>query len=230
MQLGRDEREASGVARGGGRRRRRRESWERSFNSLKQSGQSFAASRAGRWSGGSQLVLFLQPFAHRRSLSPVPAQTRCQSTRHCQTSCVQRFAAGQPHSSRSRPLTPPGHGRRCLRDARRARAALVLCQCSSNTLKSRLLTLDSQHDTDSDDDYPLPRAGSPTAYRRAQPGDSTAVPSSENIDGERLDAAEARRRFGAATLAAQQRRDGGVCTSCLSASAPTEFPKSQVRQ
>lgn len=99
-----------------------------------------------------------------------------------------------------------------------------------NTLAMRVLTFESQHDTDSDDDYPLPRAGSPTAYRRAQPGGSSTAPTSENIDGERLDAAEARRRFGAATLAAQQRKDGGMCTSCLSASAPIDLSIPQAPQ
>ncbi|KAJ8294192.1 Dynactin subunit 2 [Rhodotorula toruloides] len=81
--------------------------------------------------------------------------------------------------------------------------------------------LSYSHDTDSDDDYPLPRASSPTAYRRAQPGGTPAVPTSENIDGERLDAAEARRRFGAASLAAQQRREGDSSTKRPSRRLPS---------
>ncbi|BGP24884.1 dynamitin subunit 2 [Rhodotorula toruloides] len=81
--------------------------------------------------------------------------------------------------------------------------------------------LSYSHDTDSDDDYPLPRAGSPTAYRRAQPGASTGALTSENIDGERLDAAEARRRFGAASLAAQQRREGGAAENQTSRRLPS---------
>ncbi|GAA5996561.1 uncharacterized protein JCM10292_003051 [Rhodotorula paludigena] len=62
-------------------------------------------------------------------------------------------------------------------------------------------------DDDSDDDY-LPRSSSPTATRRTAPGHVAAGPSSENIDAERLDAAEARRRFGAASAAAARRSDG----------------------
>ncbi|GAA6006904.1 hypothetical protein JCM10207_009133 [Rhodosporidiobolus poonsookiae] len=64
-------------------------------------------------------------------------------------------------------------------------------------------------DSDSDDDYHLPRAGSPTAARRGPGGGQQNAPASENIDGDRLDAAEARKRFGAASLAAGSRTEGG---------------------
>ncbi|CEQ39514.1 SPOSA6832_01076, partial [Sporobolomyces salmonicolor] len=54
-------------------------------------------------------------------------------------------------------------------------------------------------DSDTDDEY-LPRNGSPTSARRG--AGPSAMNSAENLDRDRLDAAEARRRFGQATLAA----------------------------
>ncbi|KAK4701486.1 nuclear migration protein JNM1, partial [Phenoliferia sp. Uapishka_3] len=54
------------------------------------------------------------------------------------------------------------------------------------------------HEGDSDSDSELPRAGSPSTRRAAQPG----LPASENIDNTRLDTSDARRRFGAASAAA----------------------------
>ncbi|BGP16372.1 hypothetical protein JCM10213_004915 [Rhodosporidiobolus nylandii] len=64
-------------------------------------------------------------------------------------------------------------------------------------------------DSDSDDDYHLPRTGSPTAQRRTQGGAQQGQQGNENIDGERIDPVEARRRFGAASLAAARRTGGG---------------------
>ncbi|BGP55653.1 hypothetical protein JCM8202_002117 [Rhodotorula sphaerocarpa] len=61
---------------------------------------------------------------------------------------------------------------------------------------------------DSDEDYHLPRAGSPTAARRAR-AYAEGQPASEDIDAVHLDATEARRRFGAATLASLNRRGQG---------------------
>ncbi|GAA6053808.1 hypothetical protein JCM3770_003046 [Rhodotorula araucariae] len=58
-------------------------------------------------------------------------------------------------------------------------------------------------DSDSDDDFP-PRATSPSALRRAQPG-SAPQSGSGDIDAERIDPGEARRRFGAATRATLDR-------------------------
>ncbi|GAA5885911.1 hypothetical protein JCM6882_004199 [Rhodosporidiobolus microsporus] len=61
-------------------------------------------------------------------------------------------------------------------------------------------------DSDSDDDYHLPRSGSPTATRRGGAVGQQGGAASENIDGERIDPQEARRRFGAASLAAGQQQ------------------------
>ncbi|TNY19460.1 hypothetical protein DMC30DRAFT_400378 [Rhodotorula diobovata] len=66
-------------------------------------------------------------------------------------------------------------------------------------------------DTDSDDDL-LPRSTSPSAYRRAHQRDAQQQPQpgSQDIDAQRLDAGDARRRFGEATRARldrQQQRD-----------------------
>ncbi|BGP40139.1 hypothetical protein JCM10449v2_004097 [Rhodotorula kratochvilovae] len=57
-------------------------------------------------------------------------------------------------------------------------------------------------DTDSDDDF-LPHSTSPSALRRLAPGTAQQPqqPGSENIDAERIDAGEGRRRFGEATRA-----------------------------
>ncbi|GAA5875277.1 hypothetical protein JCM3774_005768 [Rhodotorula dairenensis] len=61
-------------------------------------------------------------------------------------------------------------------------------------------------DSDSDDEFRLPRTGSPTTSRRAQRG-AQLDPESEDIDADHLDAVEARRRFGAASLAALRRNE-----------------------
>ncbi|GAA5850454.1 hypothetical protein JCM8547_001880 [Rhodosporidiobolus lusitaniae] len=63
-------------------------------------------------------------------------------------------------------------------------------------------------ESDSDDDFHHPRAGSPTAQRRLAGQAQTNAQGNENIDGERIDPPEARRRFGVASAAAQQRREG----------------------
>ncbi|KAL8278232.1 hypothetical protein RQP46_009405 [Phenoliferia psychrophenolica] len=65
------------------------------------------------------------------------------------------------------------------------------------------------HERDSDSDSELPRAGSPSTRRGAQPG----APTSENIDSQRLDTGDARRRFGEATLAAGLRDNTKPYTS-----------------
>lgn len=57
----------------------------------------------------------------------------------------------------------------------------------------------------SDSDSELQRAGSPSARR----GEKSGAPSSENIDGTRLDAREARRRFGEASLRQPPREETG---------------------
>ncbi|GAA5820080.1 hypothetical protein JCM11251_005473 [Rhodosporidiobolus azoricus] len=58
-------------------------------------------------------------------------------------------------------------------------------------------------DSDSDDDY-LPRSGSPTATRRGGVAGKQSGSASENIVDERIDPQEARKRFGAASLAARE--------------------------
>lgn len=72
-----------------------------------------------------------------------------------------------------------------------------------------------QLEIDSDEDYHLPRAGSPTAPRRAR-AYAEGQPASEDIDAVHLDATEARRRFGAATLASLNRRGQGEKRIALS--------------
>ncbi|GAA5983468.1 hypothetical protein JCM10908_000298 [Rhodotorula pacifica] len=62
-------------------------------------------------------------------------------------------------------------------------------------------------DSDSDDEFRLSQAGFPSALRRAQAGTSSQQ-HAENIDAEHLDAVEARRRFGAASLASLNKRNG----------------------
>ncbi|GAA5840361.1 hypothetical protein JCM9279_002356 [Rhodotorula babjevae] len=65
-------------------------------------------------------------------------------------------------------------------------------------------------DSDSDDDLLLLRSNSPTALRRTAPGTAQPQQAAEDIDADRLDATEARRRFGNATRARldrQQQRD-----------------------
>ncbi|GAA5896187.1 hypothetical protein JCM8208_007553 [Rhodotorula glutinis] len=66
-------------------------------------------------------------------------------------------------------------------------------------------------DSDSDDDLVLlARSNSPTALRRTAPGAAHPPPANTDIDADRLDATEARRRFGDATRARldrQQQRD-----------------------
>ncbi|GAA5959283.1 hypothetical protein JCM8115_000064 [Rhodotorula mucilaginosa] len=68
-------------------------------------------------------------------------------------------------------------------------------------------------DTDSDDDFRLARAGSPTAaLRRARPGagkQQQQQQDNEAIDAEHLDAVEARKRFGAASRASLNNRNNG---------------------
>ncbi|GAA6040210.1 hypothetical protein JCM8097_004185 [Rhodosporidiobolus ruineniae] len=70
-----------------------------------------------------------------------------------------------------------------------------------------------QRDSDSDDDYHLPRAGSPTATRRQLGQAQQGTQAGENLDGDRLDAAEARRRFGAASMAAASRESRAPSSS-----------------
>lgn len=70
-----------------------------------------------------------------------------------------------------------------------------------------------QRDTDSDDDL-LPRSTSPSAYRRAHQRDAQQQPQpgSQDIDAQRLDAGDARRRFGEATRARLDRQQQrGAC-------------------
>ncbi|GAA5983679.1 hypothetical protein JCM11641_000931 [Rhodosporidiobolus odoratus] len=64
-------------------------------------------------------------------------------------------------------------------------------------------------DSDSDDDYHLPRTASPTSTRRGPHAAHQPQSGTENIDGERTDPSEARRRFGAASLAAGSKARSG---------------------